>query len=201
MPALKSCASSGTNNACSNAQNICYNTIEGPLSQVSDFDVYDVRQPADDPYPPKTYSDYLQRADIQAAIGAKQTYQECPNDPYNKFSATGDNSRSTLSELSSVVASGSVTTLIWAGDADFICNWYGSLSSANSIQYSGQKTFSAAGLQSYKVNSKEVGTYKTQGKLSFLRVYGAGHEVPYYQPEVSLQVFIQTMQGKAISST
>jgi len=24
------------------------------------------------------------------AIGAKQTYQECPNGPYNKFVSTGD---------------------------------------------------------------------------------------------------------------
>ena len=33
------------------------------------------------------------------------------------------------------------------------------------------------------------------------RVFGAGHEVPYYQPAVALQVFRQTMGGQALSST
>lgn len=97
--------------------------------------------------------------------------------------------------------SGNVTTLIWAGDADFICNWYGGLAAADAVDYDGQDTFKSANLESYTVNGKEMGTFKTQGKLSFLRVYGAGHEVPYYQPELALQAFEQIMKGQAISST
>ena len=40
-------------------------------------------------------------------------------------------------------------------------------------------------------------------RLTFLviRVFGAGHEVPYYQPAVALQVFRQTMGQQALSST
>lgn len=90
VPALKSCISSGSNSACSNAETVCYNDIEGPLSSVSDFDVYDIREPSNDPYPPETYVTYLQTASVVAAIGAKSTYQECPDAPYNKFAATGD---------------------------------------------------------------------------------------------------------------
>lgn len=201
VPALKKCASSGSNSDCSAAQTTCYNGIEGPLSQVSDFDVYDIREPSNDPYPPKTYSTYLSQASVQAAIGAKSQYQECADAPYNAFTSTGDDSRSTVPHLSSVVQSGNVTTLIWAGDADFICNWYGALATANEVDYDGSATFKSADLKPYSVNGKEMGTFKTEGKLSFLRVYGAGHEVPYYQPEVALQVFEQTMKGQAISST
>lgn len=51
------------------------------------------------------------------------------------------------------------------------------------------------------MDGNEVGMFKTQGKLSFLRVYGAAYEVPSYQPEVALQVFEQTMKGQAIRST
>lgn len=53
----------------------------------------------------------------------------------------------------------------------------------------------------YNVNGKAAGTFKTQDNFSFLRVYGAGHEVPYYQPEAALQVFKQTMQQQPLSST
>jgi carboxypeptidase C (cathepsin A) len=90
LPALQSCASSGSNSACENADNTCYNTIEGPLSEVADFDVYDIRQPSNDPYPPSTYISYLQTKSVMTKIGAKSTYQECPNAPYNKFASTGD---------------------------------------------------------------------------------------------------------------
>ena len=54
-----------------------------------DFDVYDIREPSNDPYPPETYSTYLQQPSVTSAIGAKATYTECPNAPYNKFAATG----------------------------------------------------------------------------------------------------------------
>jgi carboxypeptidase C (cathepsin A) len=90
LPALNACVSSGSDSDCSNAQNSCYNDIEGPISQAADFDVYDVRQPSNDPYPPSMYVSYLQSSAVRKAIGAKQTYQECPNGPYQQFSSTGD---------------------------------------------------------------------------------------------------------------
>ncbi|KAF2200356.1 putative carboxypeptidase S1 [Delitschia confertaspora ATCC 74209] len=200
LPALKKCTSSGSNTDCQNADNTCYNQIEGPLSSVSDFDVYDIRAPSDDPEPPANYATYLTQSSVIKAIGAKSTYQECPNAPYNKFASTGDNPRSFLDELSEVVSAG-ITTVIWAGDADWICNWFGVLDSANAIKYSGQTAFASKALSSYTVNGKQGGTFKTQDNLSFLRVFGAGHEVMYYQPALSLQVFKQTMQKQAIKST
>ena len=56
-------------------------------------------------------------------------------------------------------------------------------------------------MEPYTFNGKEAGQFKTQDNFAFLRVYGAGHEVPYYQPEVALQVFEQTMKKGAIAST
>ena len=98
VPALNSCKASGSNGACQTADNTCYNSIEGPLSATKanggvaayDFDVYDIREPSKDPYPPETYSSYLLQPSVTSAIGAKATYAECPNAPYQKFAATGD---------------------------------------------------------------------------------------------------------------
>ena len=91
LPALKECpAVTGTNSACESADNTCYNDIEGPLSETADFDVYDIREPSNDPNPPETYVTYLQSSSVVSAIGAKSTYTECPDAPYNKFSSTGD---------------------------------------------------------------------------------------------------------------
>ena len=97
-PALAKCGPSGSNADCENADNTCYNSIEGPLSTTKanggaaayDFDVYDIRAPSNDPNPPETYVNYLHQASVTKAIGAQATYTECPNAPYNKFTTTGD---------------------------------------------------------------------------------------------------------------
>ncbi|KAA8568289.1 hypothetical protein EYC84_007325 [Monilinia fructicola] len=200
LPLLEKCTSTtGSDSACVKADDTCYNDIEGPLSN-GNFDVYDIREPSNDPYPPETYATYLQSAAVVKAIGAKSTYQECPDAPYEKFAATGDDSRSFLSTLSSVVQSG-IQVLIWAGDADFICNWFGGLATANAITYPSSAAFNAAAVANYTVNGVAGGTFKTAGNLSWLRVFGAGHEVPYYSPALALQAFKQTLSKKPISST
>jgi carboxypeptidase C (cathepsin A) len=91
--------------------------------------------------------------------------------------------------------------VIWAGDADWICNWFGGLNVANAITYSGSSAFNSKAVTNYTVSGVAGGTFKTVDNLSWLRVFGAGHEVPYYQPAVALQVFKQTMQKQPLSST
>jgi carboxypeptidase D len=90
LPALQQCTKSGSNSACTKADSVCYQNIEGPISSSGDFDVYDIREPSNDPYPPSTYSTYLSNPTVVKAIGARTNYQECPNGPYNKFASTGD---------------------------------------------------------------------------------------------------------------
>ncbi|KKK18917.1 hypothetical protein P175DRAFT_0436025 [Aspergillus ochraceoroseus IBT 24754] len=200
LPALQRCARTGTNRACENANDVCYNSIEGPISSSGDWDVYDIRQPANDPYPPSTYATYLANSDVVKAIGAQTRYQECPNEPYYKFASTGDNPRSFLSTLSGVVQSG-INVLVWAGDADWICNWLGNYEVANAVDFPGHSVFRGKDLAPYTVNGTEKGMFKNVDNFSFLKVYGAGHEVPYYQPETALQVFEQILQKKPIFST
>lgn len=200
-PALAKCTGlTGNDAACSKAQNVCSNTIEGPISQAKDFDVYDVRQPSNDPFPPSTYATYLNSASVRTAIGAQSTYQQCPDGPFQKFSSTGDNSRSFLSTLGKVVSSG-IRVVVWAGDADWICNYIGNFNVVNVIPWSNQSAFAGLSLKNYTVGGKASGLFKTLGNLSWLQVYEAGHEVMYYQPAVSLQVFKQTMSKAPLSST
>jgi carboxypeptidase C (cathepsin A) len=150
--------------------------------------------------PPETYTTYLAEPAVTSAIGAQATYTECPDAPYNKFESTGDDSRSFLSALSDIVQSG-VRVTIWAGDADWICNWFGVEAVANAITYTSSAAFKASALTNYTVNGVVSGTYKSVGNLSFLRVFAAGHEVPYYQPATALQVFEQTMKGQPLTPT
>jgi len=94
-----------------------------------------------------------------------------------------------------------VSVLIWAGDADWICNWKGNLYTADNLRFSGHDEFKAKKLAKFTVNGKHKGDYKTVRNLSYLRVFNAGHTVMAYQPDLALQVFKQTMQRRPISPT
>ena len=125
-PALAKCAASGSNTDCHTSDDTCSNEIQSALqvpaqyggSALYDFDYYDIRQPSNDPNPPATFPQYLADPAVIQAIGAKSVFQECSDDAGQKFSTTGDNSRSFLSQLSDLVKAG-VQVLIWAGDADW----------------------------------------------------------------------------------
>ncbi|TVY52988.1 Carboxypeptidase S1 [Lachnellula cervina] len=201
LPALLACNSTTEETPqCHNAEQQC-NTVDSSFSAYyPDFDPYDIRQPGSAPFPPETYVNYLNDPAVLKAIGAKTNYSECSDAVDVPFAQFGDGSRSFLPTLSSVVQSG-ITVLIWAGDADAVCDWFGGFASVNAIEYSGSAEFSSKAVQNYTLGGVAKGTYKSVGNLSWLRVFASGHEVPAFQPEVALQVFKQTLQKKPISPT
>ena len=177
LPAMAKCTGlSGSNSACLSADSTCRNAVESPIESVNDFDVYDIRAPSVDPNPPETYVTYLASASVVKAIGAKSTYSECANGPYRKIWNTGDSARSYLDTLATVVQSG-IQVLVWAGDADWICNWIGNFDVANSVNWSGKNIFASKAVAPYTVGGTLYGEFKSVGNLSWLRVYDAGHEV------------------------
>lgn len=87
--------------------------------------------------------------------------------------------RSTVPDLEGILQTG-LPTLIWAGDADWICNWYAGWDTVNNLEYPGAAEFRAKDVQNYTVDGEVLGTFKTAENLSWLRVFGAGHKVPFY---------------------
>ncbi|KAI0107323.1 putative carboxypeptidase S1 [Hypoxylon sp. NC0597] len=200
-PALDKCAATGTDADCFAAWNSYSNELEFPmiaaLNQKSpDFYLGDIR----DPHlrPPSTHVAYLQRADIQKALGARVNYTDQAGQ--NGFIYSGDDARSFLGSLSSVVQAG-VRVLIWTGDADYVSNWPGTLKVADAVKWPGKETFGNLTLEPYTLNGVEKGTFKSLDNFIFMRIYEAGHNLPFYQPEVSLQIFKQTMEKSGIVPT
>ena len=67
--------------------------------------------------------------------------------------------------------------------------------------------FASQNFATYTVDGKPAGLYKNAGTFSYLRVFGAGHEVPAYlwrdvpRGAAALQMFTQIMSGHQLSST
>lgn len=76
-----------------------------------------------DPYPP-ALEPYLHSSAVTTKIGSQSTWTKSNGNVYAQFAATGDWMRSSSSDLEMVIDSG-VRTVIYNGDADYICNYMG----------------------------------------------------------------------------
>ncbi|KAJ6556987.1 serine carboxypeptidase [Mycena vulgaris] len=198
---ITACNNGGSNSVCSAAQSFCNNNILSPL--VGSFDVYYVPSGSNDPYPPDI-SSYL--ASIRTKVGAEVTWQETNTDVYDNFASTGDWMRSSLPDLELVINSG-VRVLIYDGDADYILNFNGIEAMLATLNTKFSTQFNQQAFAPYKVNGLLAGQFKTAGTFSYVRIYGAGHEVPAYKNgtlavgQAAFQFFQQTMTNQSLFST
>ena len=49
------------------------------------------------------------------------------------------------------------------------------------------------------VDGMQYGEVRPYGNFSFMRIYAAGHEVPYYQPKASLELFRRVLGNLILS--
>lgn len=74
---------------------------------------------------------------------------------------------------------GGVQLTILAGDADFVCNWYGNRDVADAVTWPSMESFQDLKLVDYKVDGVSKGTFKQLRNLAFVRVFDAGHSVGF----------------------
>lgn len=195
---LNYCKASGDNAACRHADNFCAGQVEFIYDSVLGRDEYDVRELTPDPFPYSFYTSYLNTAAVQAAIGAFTNFSS--NGAVSEaFDNTGDDGREmgTIEALRYLLSQ-NVTVALYAGDADYNCNWLGNEVVADAVAADG---FSEAGYADLQTSDGVAhGQVKQAGKFSFTRIYESGHEVPFYQPLASLEYFARAIRGSDIET-
>lgn len=189
------------NQVCKNASSTCNNNLIGPYSEAG-RNIYDITQKTPGTFPSSAYLEYLNTAEVQAAIGVAVNYTETNDLVAEAFSQTGDFERgSQINDIVFLLSLGVRVALIY-GDRDFICNWVGgeAVSFAIAAQSPLHSPFYSAGYADIVVNETYIGGAVRQfGNLSFSRIYDAGHLVPAYQPETAFIVFSRIIMGTDIS--
>jgi hypothetical protein len=104
---------------CSIAQDICENNIGIRLS--GNWDVFYVLTENPDRYPPD-FTDYINS--VNASIGAETIWGNSGDVIFSNFAKTGDLIKSTAPALEKVINAG-IRTVLYDGDADYICNYMG----------------------------------------------------------------------------
>lgn len=195
--------SDGTGNQiCSAADNWCYDQVELPYDNIFGRDEYDIRYLTPDPFPYSFYIDYLNNATVQAAIGAFTNYSESSSITSTAFGATGDDAREIgVTAAVEYIIAQNVTFVMYFGDADYNCNWFGGEAFSKTLNNTGAYKNGTAGFTNISTSDGILhGQVKSAGKFSFVRIFESGHEVPFYQPLVALEMVNRTINGYDIAT-
>ncbi|GBE84794.1 Carboxypeptidase S1 [Sparassis crispa] len=200
---IEACYDKGSDDTCANAEEYCNDKILSPL--VGNYDVYYVLSEDPDPYPPDL-TPYLNNSTLLELIGAVGQWQEVSNDVYDNFANTGDWMRNSRPNLETVINSG-VRTIVYDGDADYILNYMGVEAMVANLQTDFSSQFAQQQFTNWTVAGQPAGIYKNAGTFSYVRIFGAGHEVAAYEygtlsrGQAAFQMFSQIMSNQSLFST
>ena len=197
---MQQCKLSQLEYHCQRANDVCRNTLEFPFAFNGNRSVYDIRRFFVENDPPDYYERFLNLPNIQQDLGVPLNFTVENDAVYNSFQLTGDAMRGDyLQTIGDVLNKGIRVSLVY-GDADYICNWFGGEAISLAIKFADSANFRAEKYQPLLIDGKpkSFGQVREHGNFSFVRMYEAGHEVPYYQPKASLEVFRRLSNGLSI---
>ncbi|KAL9072006.1 MAG: hypothetical protein Q9157_005258 [Trypethelium eluteriae] len=208
---IQSCYDSGSVWSCVPASIYCNNAMIGPYQRTG-LNPYDVRvKCGDNPlcYEELDYiSDWLNQPAVKSALGAEvDNYEGCNTDINRNFLFQGDWMQPFHRLVPGLLEK--IPVLIYAGDADYICNWLGNHGWTEALEWPGKKAFNKAPLDDLKLsksaipNEKDsvkagdtIGLAKAAGNFSFITIHAGGHMVPHDQPVASLDMFNRWLSGE-----
>lgn len=181
------------NDLCSSATRYCYLYVLGAYAATG-RSPFDMASKIPNPYPPSYATGWANRAWVQQELGARIGFTE--NSYVSQAVLFGDISRRAgLKDVEYLLSRGVRVALIY-GDRDYRCPWTSAEQLSLVANWTGAAAYRKAGYEEIQVNSSYVGgVAKQHGLLSFSRVFQAGHDVSWYQPETSFQIFNRAIFG------
>nr|CAG8589671.1 7342_t:CDS:2 [Entrophospora candida] len=194
---IKKCYDSQNVFVCLPASLYCNRQIVQPFFK-SGKNPYDIRRDCENDKNNLCYpildviESYLDREDVKTELGVDPgiEFKTCNMRVNFQFQMAGDWMKP-YHKLIPGLLDDDIRVLIYAGDADYMCNWIGSDAWVKELEWSGKESYNLANETSWIVKSTldKAGTIKHHEGLAFLRIYEAGHMVPYDQPINSLDFF------------
>ena len=205
---IQNCYDSESAWSCVPAAIYCNNALIGPYQRTG-RNPYDVREPCKDGnlcYEEIGWiSDYLNQPKVMKALGAEvSSYEGCNFDINRNFLFNGDWMKPYHRLVPSLLEK--IPVLVYAGDADFICNWLGNLAWTEHLAWPGKKNYNQAPLKDLRIegdkgdDEAKIGSVKSAGNFTFMRLHAGGHMVPHDQPLASLEMFNRWLSGEWVEA-
>lgn len=147
-----------------------------------------------------TVGEYLNKPDVQSALGVPLNWTWFSLGTVAAFGGTGDSFRqSNMANLEYLLNDGVKIALIY-GDRDYTCPVTGAETLAKRVVWEGQQGFADAGYQELEGLSAcaKGGVAKQYGQLSFTRIFESGHQLSAYAPEAVYTVFNRTIFNRDV---
>lgn len=199
---IKSCYDSESAWTCVPALLYCNSQMVGKYQQ-SGRNPYDVRRQCENSnlcYDEMDWiAEFLNRRDVMDTLGVEvSSYTGCNFDLNRQFAFSGDWMKPIVHVVPGLLEK--IPVGLYAGDADFICNWLGNKAWANELEWPGHEDFAGAEEEDLTVGSgkkaKAYGNIKSAQNFTFAQIYKAGHMAPYDQPEGSLDFINRWLKGE-----
>ncbi|KAM3550308.1 hypothetical protein MY1884_008313 [Beauveria asiatica] len=197
---IQSCYDSESVWSCVPAILYCNAQFIGPYQQTGQ-NPYDVREKCKGGnlcYDEMSWiTDFLNRDDVQDELGVEPTtFDSCNFDINRNFMFQGDWMLPIVRVVPGLLEQ--IPIVVYAGDADFICNWLGNQAWTDRLEWAGQKEYGKAKSKDLVIegSKKPYGKVKSAKGLTFMQIFEAGHMVPYDQPEASIDFLNRWIAGE-----
>uniref|UniRef100_A0A0W0FN62 Carboxypeptidase n=1 Tax=Moniliophthora roreri TaxID=221103 RepID=A0A0W0FN62_MONRR len=129
-------------------------------------------------------------------VDPNRTFTSCNMEVNKAFFAQGDDMHNSALLLPELINDG-IRLLVYAGDTDLVCNFIGNERYVEQLDTQFRDEFAKAKLTPWVDLStgRQVGEVRsaggnglTAGNITFVRVYEAGHLVPFDQPSAALDM-------------
>ncbi|KAG5914799.1 hypothetical protein E4U42_000296 [Claviceps africana] len=190
--AIKMCYDGNEKELCFRATSSCYTDVMG----VYKGNVYDILH-ANGTGQTTYATAFLESRNTKEVLGVEvdRKYQECNTRVYDDFNFSGDWMSPAQKPIPDILAH--VPVLIYAGDIDFICNWLGNRAWVNALEWPGKSAFNSAKVKELRLKSgRQYGNVRAAQGLAFMQIFKAGHTVPQYEGEGSLDFVNRWMGGE-----
>ncbi|KAF8586263.1 peptidase S10 serine carboxypeptidase [Ramaria rubella] len=213
---VEACYSWESRLTCVPAQLYCWSQLYGSFQQLG-LNPYDVRRTCDREkdgalcYKQMLWIDtYLNKPQVKKELGATSSpkFESCNMEINQGFSMQGDGMHNSAALLPPLLEDG-VRLLVYAGNADFMCNFIGNLNWMIKLENPFHAEFSKAsntpwitldgGKAAGEVRSAGGGGFGA-GNYTYVSVHKAGHMVPYDQPEAALDLFTRWITDTPLTS-
>ncbi|KIK71004.1 hypothetical protein GYMLUDRAFT_33108 [Collybiopsis luxurians FD-317 M1] len=212
---INSCYTFDSRFTCVPALAYCNSQLFGPLMQLG-LNPYDVRRNCDRAKDGELcYRDmnwvatWMNDPRNKVALGANPSldFENCNMDVNQAFALQGDGAHNSAILLPDLINNG-VRLLVYAGNADMMCNFIGNERWVEALETKFHDEFKSANSIPWITakGGKLAGTVRSAGNVgfgagnvTFVTVHEAGHMVPYDQPEAALDLITRWIMDSPLS--